>query len=334
MEKEFNISEAEAKREELKIKRSGLYQMVKSKTANYSTKIREKVLEDNNYSVFVLGFIVGFYDNEVDFKMGQFGSHGASIVLKFIKPDDFNSYSKNKEFIAKNNLVLGDIYKIAAPGVGVNLLENEDIYNPSEYVSVLLYFTKQFKERGELVQMIKGFYLEYYEDLRIISELEIEMYSKTCEIRRYYDALYTKEIIDGGYVKTGNVIVIHKVKTDFVTFDAYKIEKASRIKVLYHTSGSEIQNKHNFDDPSLSRCILKSSENHNSYRAINTTISKLIEIFAQNKVAGNRVEIYTEDEYNDYLMLVKTEGENILKLKDDEHYIKLSKHYEEIYERR
>lgn len=333
MEKEFNILEAEAEINIMRTKRSQLYGMVKSKKEVYQHAIKNKMCEDNNHGTFISFVDVFFYDNEVQFRMSQYGTHAASIKLHFARKSDIMDYnSHSKEFALKNNIELGDAYKFEGPGTGANLLEYVKVFNVLEYVDTLRYFAKQFEERGELVQMIKGFYLEYFVDMKTIAEAETELSILDYEIRKYYEVLYTKEIIDGEYVKADNVVVMHTKSTDFVLFESYIFVKAGPINIEFVAQSLKFDHSYNFEKSDNCRYYLKLENNR--YLGSKSKIESIVKDLVAHKLKGDKVDIYTQDEYNDYCMLIETEKNSLVTIRDDEHYDALSSKYEEIYYRK
>ena len=332
MEKEFNILEAEVEMKIMRTKRSQLYGMVKSKKESYQLSIKDKIREDNNHGTFISFIDVFFYDNEVEFRMSQYGTHAASIKFRFVRKDDINDYScKNKEFALANNIELGDVYKFEGPGTGANLLEYVKTFNIVEYVDTLRYFAVQFEERGELVQMIKGFYLEYYVDMNIISKAETELSMLDYEIRKHYETLYTKEIIDEEYVKAGNVIVMHTKSTDFILFECYIFEKAGPINIEFVAQSLKFDHSYSFEKGDT-RYYLKLENNR--YFGSKNKRENIVKDLVAHKSKGDKVEIYTKQEFYDYCMLIETEKNSLVTIRDDEHYNALSSKYEEICHRK
>jgi len=327
----FDIAGAEAERIALKTRRSHLYANLKSKKEGYQLAIESKIRQDNNYSTFISFIVAYFYDNEVQFRMSQYGTHAASFKLHFARKGDITDYNrKSKEFALANNIELGDVYKFEGPGTGANLLEHVKTFNVVEYVDALRYFAVQFEERGELVQMIKGFYLEYFEDMKVIGDAETELSVMDYNIRKYYEALYTQEVIDGKYVQVDNIIVVHHKEKDFLTFDSFGLEKVGPINV---TSTSQcLRFDHSYFSGKDNRYYLRLDRGH--YSGGSEKKEKFITRIVNHKLNGDRVEIYTKQEFADYCMLLETEKNSLLTLRDDKFYNELSKKYEEIYRRR
>lgn len=334
-EKEFNILEAEQERGDKMNERSRMYGNVKMKKEGYEYEIKGKIRRDNNFSQFISYIEVEFYDNEIQFRMTQYGTHAGSFKYRFARKDDIDGYDRKKveKFVLENKIELGDVYKFEGPGTGANLLEHVKTSSIVDYIDVLRYFAKEFEERGELIQMIKGFYLKYYNDMDKIREIESELSVLDYHIRKHYIALYAQEVINEKLIETGNIIVCHIAKDDFVTFESYTIEKAARINVKYHLSSTMIDRKYDFDDGS-STYFLRTESRDLYRRASDTKRDSMINSMVSHKMAGNKIQVYTQDEYDAYLMLIKTEADNILKFKKDKNYNKISEHYGKIKERK
>jgi hypothetical protein len=326
----FDIAGAEADRIALKTRRSHLYANLKARKEGYQTAIQDKIRQDNNFGTFISFIAAYFYDNEVRFTMTQYGSHAASFKLHFARKYDIEHYNReSKEFALKNNIELGDVYKFEGPGTGANLLEHIKTFNVVEYVDALRYFAIQFEERGELVQMIKGFYLEYFEDMKVIEKVETESSVLDYQIREYYEALYTKEFIDEKYVQVGNIIMIHHKEKDFITFDSFSLEKVGPINVT--DTCHCLRFDHSYSTGTNNRYYLRLERGR--YTGGVQKKEQLIKILVNHKLKGDKVQVYTQDEFNGYCMLLETEKNNLLTLRNDKFYDKLSEKYEEIYRR-
>jgi len=329
----FDIAGAEAESIALKTRRSHLYGVVKSKKEGYNQAIEKKIREDNNHGTFISFIVAYFYDNEVQFRMSQYGTHAASFKMHFARKDDIDGYNREKvkNFVLENKIELGDVYKFEGPGTGANLLEHVKTFNVVEYVDALRYFAVQFEQRGELVQMIKGFYLEYFDDMKVIGDLETELSILSYNIRNYYEALYTKEVVEGDYIKDGNIIVAHIKSSDFILFESLKIEKVARINITSSSEGLRFDNKYDFEKSGVNRYYLRLDSGR--YTNNNLKREQIVKIIVSNKMAGDKVDIYTADEYKDYCMLIETEKNNLLTNKD-KYFTELSSKYEEIHRRR
>lgn len=325
----FDIAKAEADKMAMKVKRSELYAAVKAKTLEYKLAIEKKIREDNNFGVFISQLSVVFYDYEVYFKMAEADNSTAAIIkFHFLQQEDLNEFrTDKKEYAIEKNIGAHDIYRFESPGFDMNLLEQYNI-DIVEYATVFKYFATQFQQRGELVQMIKGFCEERSFDLKTIHDFESEMHMLDYKIKDYYTALYTKELLDIDYIKEGNIIVVHLKKTDFVLFKSYVLEKAKNIQIKLGCADSL---KFAFGSgPSVGKkiCFLRLEDNIPAINNIKTRIH-LFDILLNHKLNGDKIDIYTDKEYNDYCMLIQSEANNIRE-SDNEYYKAISDKYNDI----
>lgn len=308
-------------------KKSELYKNLENKVSNIEKSISDKICKDND-TLFASLLIIHFHDDGVAFEIsnGIHFNHNTNFKILFAKKMDIR-FNKDT-YILANNIDVYDAYKLQAPGITLDLMREHDNLDLVDFVDFMKYLTVQFQERGDLIQMIKNYYKEYYSDLDVINSLHTKHVELDTQIKQYYIALYKKELTDKEIIKNGNIIVVHNKKKDFVIFDSYCIEKVTNIKIkFFSTQSLKIDCQYY---PNLVRDNKKFFLKIRNNDYITNTKDDFLSVLISHKMNGDKIELYTEQEYVDYLMLIQTESQNIKSINDD-HYSKISKQYEELF---
>lgn len=238
-----------------------------------------------------------------------------------------------------NNVKVNDIYQIKFNGIQIDILKNgaTDITEMYEYSCLCSYLINQFKNKGhgdfDFFQKLDGF----YEELRVlrnrVSDLGTKVFAIREERKKYLIEYYKEEFTKEKYFSDNNVIVVKSKSKDFKNFYAIRINS---VKTKYFSAvefNGEI--KHDWlklgdskEEKNLFFIEVRQKDRDQ------LDIKRFIENFAERKYSGDKVLLYTVNEWKDYLDLLAGETENIKNPNAGEHFVEKSKEYEAIYYRK
>jgi hypothetical protein len=214
-------------------------------------------------------------------------------------------------------IAIADVCGIRFPSLGINLCKGDN-KNETEAIKIYNYLGKEFHKRDGLesdglMAKIKEFYIELNALWEFVSELHTTMYRFSDYIHKYELALNVEKAREMNLIKYGSVIMVFKEKTEYVEFTAFNIHYVGSKRVLYKCSFGTIDYKYfqSENDEGIRdyRYFLK-IKNDSKDRESNK--EELINSFGSFLNNNSRIEIYSLSDWKDFIMLNKTENENIL----------------------
>jgi len=259
-------------------------------------------------------------------------SHSTDMNFRIAKKYDVFEYSEIRNTLAtKNNISINSPYAFSFNGSGIDLLnregERKDFDIVEEHLAISTYLLKEFKYNGLFVQNIT----ESFTEMRVLWDELDNVYSEgrnlNGTISNYNTEQCRAEVLSADYIKEGNVIVVKLKKKEFVHVIAYHILQSKKKTFVHKTTLVEVRCDFGRDDKTKFYLNInyRSSDTRRDKSHINSWLTS-------HKASGDEILIYTEEEWKDYIDLVRTETENITQSnKLEKHYAERSAYYEKIY---
>lgn len=195
----------------------------------------------------------------------------------------------------------GDIYKIRFNGVEI------ESYFDADIMLMYSYLAQEFKNNGEFIQNVK----KYFQELWILWDKQHELSSPLHIVNdkrdRYLLNQCVKQAISMSLLKTFNegIVFISIKKKEFVEFKAIQITHVGNKNLNYIHSSGIVDYSYSNDAKMYYFSIKKSQTEHK------TTIDEFFKDMGHNLLRGNKIEIYTLDDWKNYQMLNLTETDNL-----------------------
>lgn len=275
---------------------------------------------------------IDFYEDRISiyFFFNIIGEKYSRIEIELSIADKHKIYDWNgkirPEMVGKN-IDIFDVYKINFPSFSVNLL-NGDKSSEAEGMQICSYLGREFykKESGDgIMEMVKGF----YKDLSVITK-EREEFLSAHSILKTKEDNYTLQLnFDKArgmnLLKSNSVVIVFHKEKEFVEFTAYSI-KSVRNKYLtadIHLGGIE----YHFCNHDTNDLRYYFKVKTNSYDD-DIVKDKFIEIIGRRLFEGDKVELYSNEDFDNLCMLYNSERTSIVNEKTLEpEYKEISDNY-------
>lgn len=275
---------------------------------------------------------IDFYDDRfsVLFFFNIVGEKYSRMEIELSIADKYKVYDWNgkirPEMVGKN-IDIFDVYKINFPSFSVNLLSGDNS-SETEGMQICSYLGREFykKESGDgIMEMVKGF----YKDLSVITK-EREEFLSAHSILKTKEDNYTLQLNfdkarEMDLLKANSVVIVFHNKKEFVEFTAYSI-KSVRNKYLtadIHLGGIE----YHFCNHDTNDLRYYFKVKTNSYDD-DIVKDKFIEIIGHRLFDGDKVELYSNEDFDNLCMLYNSERTSIVNEKTlESEYREISENY-------
>lgn len=247
--------------------------------------------------------------------------------------------SSKKPNIEKAGIELCDAYSIRYPNAEINLFELDND-SETEFVDMLCYVSKEFRQRkqhGSLFGQLKGFYLElvsYWEEIdKVDNSISILNYGRVAFLKN--ECIAKVKSMD--VFKTGNVIIIFTKDKEETEFYAFEIDNIGRkyYHIINHSGVIDYSTLH-ISRIETQEDYEKITDDHYVYylkikkgnKVLEYGMEDLKHIIGESFFIQGNIEVYTADEWKDFLMLNKNENDHLLNTtKISSEVLEISKNY-------
>lgn len=231
---------------------------------------------------------------------------------------------KYKTNIEKSGLELCDAYSIRYPNAEISLLELDDD-SETEFIDMLAFVSREFRQRknlGSLFFELKEFYLELVSYWNEIDKLDntrnMLKYGRT----NFLENECISKVRAMDMLKPGNVIIVFNKDKEETEFHAFEIESIGRkyYRIQSYTGVidyvmlniSRVESEEDYANLSNDHYVNYLKIRQDNKSTLEFEKDALTLNLGKRFYKNGNIEVYTAEEWKDFLMLNKNETDHLL----------------------